>query len=1785
MTERDIEFSLMAGAAYESTRGRINQIPYPEGWDALNPEAGLDHRQDDITGFEAVAFTRTNGSKQEIVISFAGTYPSQAGDISADIDLAAGAMSPQLLQAASYYQDIKQAYSNATISFTGHSLGGGLAALIGVFFNKEAITFDQAPFRKAASFENQLTLIAHLAANGYGADSDLITFFSATLPLTGPIPDYPLFIRGTQKITVIATDGEILTVAPGSGLLRIDNDLELVPHGPTSLSATDLHSTELLTALKQSHNFSQATWQLPFMLADIFDATLFSHSVDPNSEDRNLLTHLIRHEFGIPGQPGSDTDLLTRFGNDMVKIGVYGAADVALQQGLERVALRYYYDSTDGAGNEFFEQVDGGLRFDLSRAGSETLTASSQAAAYNMLANWLLANVPNSALAATSEFIDAGARRFTLPLSGLIDTVPADDDIADFMLSGSTGGNLTGGGGKDLLVGRGGMDVLVGGAGDDQLFGGTGYDTYVVGQGIDEIVDADGRGVIKNEYGNVLSGAFIKQADGSYSMLGNAAIKATKGNGLTITLSNGAKAWISDFDSVTNGKLGISLHEDAPAPQTTRNIVGDLAVSTTLKDDLGNYVATGGTAPGRADTLLDSSGNDLIQGLGGNDTLNATRGGDDRLEGGDGKDWVYGGAGNDLVIGGAGRDVVLGGAGADELYADGEITLPNAIAAQNAPASGLQGEALSGADGDDLAIGGTGNDVLFGGTGQDILIGGAGNDDIEGDAHSTNIAPTWSVTRTVTTDAGGGTIYRTTYNQFTMSYPSIGGNDDIYAGAGDDWVRAGPGNDYVDGGAGQDVIFGQASNDDLFGGGDRDVLVGDGPDVPLAAQGDDYLDGEAGDDLLDGGGGADLLFGGTGLDQLQGGAGNDFLDGEADDDVLLGDGGADQLFGGDGADYLQGDAGDGVDDGNDVLEGGAGNDTLLGQGGSDEIHGGEGNDRIAGDNGGGDTTGEADSIFGGAGDDVIDAQGGDDMVDAGADNDVVLGGAGNDQLAGGSGNDELQGGQGNDSLDGGEGSDVLFGEAGDDVLAGGAGNDTLLGGMGNDTLNGGEGDDVYYISPFEGNDHIVDSGGTDWLVLQNALLGDLVLGVGSLKLTVKSTGQKIHLDDFDPENPYSAGGIEYFQFADGSVLSKAQLIDTLGFAPTGTPEADVLSGTALSETIESLAGDDVVTALAGNDIIRAGDGADVVHAGEGNDQVFGGVGNDVLLGDGGNDTLYGDAGDDLLAGGAGTDILQGCEGNDAYRFQIGDAQDTVIDALGANTIALGVGLTLDAILFSRQGSDLLVSIKGSTDRLTVKDWFAADSHFDSLTLGNGTVLDHAGVEAAMPRNQAPITSPDAATVTEDGPLIASGNVLINDSDPEGRALRIDNPGGYVGTVGSLSIEGNGAYAYVLDNDLATVQRLAAGQSLTERFAYLVTDDDPNSAATAESAIVITVQGRNDLPMLGSDSASTAEDAAPISGNVLANDSDIDANTQLVVSNPGSRAGAFGTLTLASDGIWSYSLSNATAAVQTLAAGQTVLEQFAFNVSDGVAQVGGSLSIGITGENDAPTLVTPLSDQSASANNSWTWQVPTGSFADVDAGEVLHYQAALADGSALPSWLAFDAATQTFSGRVPKSTTASLDIRVAVTDGHGVMADDVFLLSFAAGTGGSGGGNGGGSKGNEGVGNGVEGPPPGHDTSFNDGPGTGPGNPGAKGGIDSQGHHPSVRDQIVMTGVEISGGKLPFTALSWSAAGAANPAWTDTPGSNDIDTGNAGVDPSFGAYPIGLVGVSSLQMLQGFVDAW
>ena len=119
------------------------------------------------------------------------------------------------------------------------------------------------------------------------------------------------------------------------------------------------------------------------------------------------------------------------------------------------------------------------------------------------------------------------------------------------------------------------------------------------------------------------------------------------------------------------------------------------------------------------------------------------------------------------------------------------------------------------------------------------------------------------------------------------------------------------------------------------------------------------------------------------------------------------------------------------------------------------------------------------------------------------------------------------------------------------------------------------------------------------------------------------------------------------------------------------------------------------------------------------------------------------------------------------------------------------------------------------------------------------------------------------------------------------------------------------------------------------------------------------------------------------------------------------------------------------------------------VSDGRGgTVSDAFDIVVTPVNDAPTVLAPIADQSATEGREYSFVVPTGTFGDVD-GDTLTITATLNDGSALPSWLTFNATSRLFSG-IPPAGTADLTVRVTASDGKGGMVSDSFVLTTPAG---------------------------------------------------------------------------------------------------------------------------------------
>lgn len=102
-------------------------------WEVIEVEGGE-------KGFRARAFK--NRETGEIVIAYAGTNDLQ--DAIEDIKLYTGAGMKQTKEAKEFYEYVKSKYGgeDIAISFTGHSLGGGLAEYMAVESGRPGITFN-----------------------------------------------------------------------------------------------------------------------------------------------------------------------------------------------------------------------------------------------------------------------------------------------------------------------------------------------------------------------------------------------------------------------------------------------------------------------------------------------------------------------------------------------------------------------------------------------------------------------------------------------------------------------------------------------------------------------------------------------------------------------------------------------------------------------------------------------------------------------------------------------------------------------------------------------------------------------------------------------------------------------------------------------------------------------------------------------------------------------------------------------------------------------------------------------------------------------------------------------------------------------------------------------------------------------------------------------------------------------------------------------------------------------------------------------------------------------------------------------------------------------------------------------------------------------------------------------------------------------------------------------------------------------------------------------------------
>lgn len=252
---------------------------------------------------------------------------------------------------------------------------------------------------------------------------------------------------------------------------------------------------------------------------------------------------------------------------------------------------------------------------------------------------------------------------------------------------------------------------------------------------------------------------------------------------------------------------------------------------------------------------------------------------------------------------------------------------------------------------------------------------------------------------------------------------------------------------------------------------------------------------------------------------------------------------------------------------------------------------------------------------------------------------------------------------------------------GDDVIVGTAGADVIAGGAGNDTLRGGDGADTYYFETGFGTDVIdenVDNVSvSDFDVIEfgpGLLAQDATIARDGDDLIISFTsGDSVRVLRQFYHMAYFEGweDVEEVRFADGQVWTQADIRERL-----------------LEQASTS-----------------------------------------------GNDAVTGYWNADVLDGGAGNDTLHGLGGNDTYLFGFGSGHDTIRETFevyegSQDSLAFKVGVIQADVSFSRVGNDLVATLAGGQDSVTIQEFFLREEReVEVFTFADGSSLDRAQVAA------------------------------------------------------------------------------------------------------------------------------------------------------------------------------------------------------------------------------------------------------------------------------------------------------------------------------------------------------------------------------------------------------------------------------------------------------------------------
>jgi len=1231
--------------------------------------------------------------------------------------------------------------------------------------------------------------------------------------------------------------------------------------------------------------------------------------------------------------------------------------------------------------------------------------------------------------------------------------VLAGQDGRDEIYGDAGNDNLTGGDGNDYLYGGEGDDTLDGGTGNDALEGGYGNNTYIWGRGA-------GQDFIKNQRANN-TGRDIIRFDASVSINDIYVVNDVKNmTGVTIGIKGTSDTlkFLNFFnvDGVDPNVLVPELHF-ANGDVITSN---DLKKLSLIGWDIDNQI-TG------------FSGSDLLSGGAGSDWLDGGAG-DDQILGGTDDDSLIGGNGNDILDGGLGNDSLAGGLGSDT-YIFGRTSGNDILNEENSPQlndknviqfePGISANDVSfemrnpGAWFYDLSIKikDTGNTLLI----KDFFRG----------VKLSNGSKTLSIAELKFAD--GSVITSDDIRSQFIQQQVTPGNDVINAYEGDDVLDGGTGDDTIDGYWGGDVYkFGRNSGNDVFyedyadPNNEENIILLDADVKPedVRVKRDPLAEFDL---LLSIAGATNVLRLKSYFDYRHYLGKIKFADGTTWDSIEVskrvnkGTDGDDLIVGTNADETFDGGAG------NDLIEGGAGGDTYL-------FGRNSGNDTIV-DRADKSIPNNLDTILLGAGITPADVtikrpsfqQSSNLLLSIAGSNNVLIVENGLYQGYDGSFSNAVEKIQFADGtswdfetikmkiLQGTNGNDLLYGYLNS--------NDTLDGGEGDDRLEGATGSDTYVFGRGYGSDFIYEYDGYGSSSITGNDIDVIRFGAGitpndisvvkdsttlDLVLSIRGTTDVLRVNRYFDVPTWANGTrpflIEKIQFEDGTTWNYESVVASLFRA---SEYADNLMGTDQPETIDGLGG---------------------------NDLVFGAGGNDILFGGAGDDTVVGGDGDDLIDGGLGDDELRGGDGFDRFVFGRNSGNDFINDGdssdiVKRDRIVLEAGIAPADVILQREiissTANLVIGIKGSSSTLKITSYFNGGElnpyirH--DIQFADGTIWDSEQIKVLTTPvpNRAPVVAELIADQT------AKQNVLFNFVVPENTFSDLDF--GDSLTYSATLASGAALPSWLKFN--ANTKTFSGTPTSLGAVSVKVTAKDKGNLAVSDTFDIVTGSANQTLNGTSADDSLIGNVGNDTLTGLAGNDflsggrgndiyvfnrgdgQDTIDNVDLLAATDTLRfaTGVIDTDVLAfkSGNHLAFKLKNSTDqvvisnyyAANTTINGQAAdykIDKVEFSNAVSWNQTMIQTMVDRATNNKAPTMGTAVSNQSSKVNVAYSFTVPANTIVDADVGDSVTYRLKMQDGSALPSWLSFNATTRVISGTPAVNNLGTLSLTLWGTDNYG-----------------------------------------------------------------------------------------------------------------------------------------------------